>query len=346
MAQATITSEDESSESPASPTRAERGSSPLSLLKVLVQRREATVVVVTVAVIVYFAIRNSSFYSVANIITIAQYVAPIAILGSAQVLLLVLAEIDLSQGQVYLTAPWFVYLIWSAGVPLGWAIAAALACSLGIGAINGLFLVRLGVPSLIVTLAMNYALFGLVLVESNATQVNMPGTTGHLGLVLGIGSWATILWAVGIGASIWVLLKKARFGTHVTATGGNLLGAAEAGIPVRRVKVWCFMISAFAAGFAGILDSIRIQSLNPGNSGLDVVLPGIVAAVIGGTALTGGRGTVLGTLIGAVFLGVLEDGFNLIGVSAYWFYLAEGVVILIAMAINTQLGSLAARTKR
>jgi simple sugar transport system permease protein len=174
----------------------------------------------------------------------------------------------------------------------------------------------------------------------------MPGVTGHFGIVFGIGDWSTILWALGIVAVAWALLKRTRFGVHITATGGNLLGAAESGIPVRRVKVWCFMLIAFASAFAGILDAIRIESINPGNSGLDIVLPGIVAAVIGGTVLTGGRGTIVGTLIGALFLGVLEDGFNMIGVSANWFYLAEGVSILVAMAVNTELGKLAARTKR
>lgn len=312
----------------------------------VVQRRESTVVVVTIGVLVYFALRTSTLYSVANIITIVQYIASFAVLGSAQVLLLVLAEIDLSQGQVYLTSPWIVYLLWADGMPFGWAVAATLACCIVIGAINGIVLVWLKVPSLIVTLAMNYALFGLVLVESNDVQQNMPGTTGHLGLWLGIGSWSTILWALGISGIIWMVLTRTRFGTHVTATGGNTLAAAEAGVPVGRVKIWCFMISSLAAGFMGILDAIRIQSINPGNSGLDIVLPPLVAAVIGGTLLTGGRGTVVGTLIGALFLGVLEDGFNLIGVSANWFYLVEGVVILIAMAINNQLGLLAARTRR
>jgi ribose/xylose/arabinose/galactoside ABC-type transport system permease subunit len=164
--------------------------------------------------------------------------------------------------------------------------------------------------------------------------------------VFGIGMYSEILWAVGIVAIVWLMLKKTRFGTHVTATGGNFLGAAEAGIPVRRVKVWSFMILSLGAGFIGILDAIRIGSLDPAASGLDVVLPGIVAAVIGGTALTGGRGTVLGTFIGAVFLGVLAAGVNIIGGNANWFMLAAGSVNRGAMAGNIQLGNLAERTKR
>ena len=346
MAQAAVSTSDGSPILPVSPTGAGRGVTPLSLLKLAAQRREATVVVVTVAAIIYFSLSASSFYSVANIIVMVQYIAPIMVIGAGEVLMLVLAEIDLSAGQVYLTSPWFTYWFWSSGVPLGFAIVLALALSAAIGLINGLLTVRLRVPSLVVTLGTNYALFGLVLVASNYTQETMPGTSGTFGIVFGIGAWATILWSLGMTVAIWVLLKRTRFGLHTTAAGGNLLGAAEAGIRVWRVKIWCFVIIALASGYMGILDGIRIGSMNPGNTGLDIVLPPIVAAVIGGTALTGGRATVLGTIIGAIFLGLLEDGLNIIGIQASWFYFFEGVIILIAMVANVQLGQLVARIRR
>ena len=144
-------------------------------------------------------------------------------------------------------------------------------------------------------------------------------------------------------AVIWFLLKRTRFGIHTTAVGGNILAAAEAGIPVARVKIRCFMIISMASGFMGILDLIRLGSMDPGDYGLNIMLPPIVAAVIGGTALTGGRATVLGTLIGALFLGILEDGLNLTGISANWFYLLEGVIIIIAMVLNIQLTRYASR---
>jgi simple sugar transport system permease protein len=329
--------------SPSGPTGRGRW---FSLLQLVARQRETTVVTVTAAVIIYFTIANSAFISTANIITICQYMASIAVIGFGEVLILVLGEIDLSAGAVYLTSPWLVYFFWTAGLPIGWAIVASLACCVAIGLFNGLVTVWLNVSSLIVTLAVNYALFGFVLIKSADIQEDMPGTTGTFGKIFGIGSWSTILWAAGIMVIIWALLKRTRFGVHVIATGGNLLGAAESGIPVRRVKVWCFMAIAASSGLIGIMDGIRISSINPGSSGLDYVLPGIVAAVVGGTALTGGRGTILGTALGAIFLGVLEDGFNLIGVNANWFYLAEGVMILLAMVANMQLGVLARKLRR
>lgn len=328
---------------PSNPTG--RGRS-FSLWQPLIQQREATVILVTLAVVLYFGFVNSAFFTTGNIITICQYMASIAVIGFGEVLILVLGEIDLSAGAVYLSSPWLVYFFWKDGIPVGLAIALALLCCVGIGLVNGLVTVWLNVSSLIVTLAVNYILFGFVLIKSADEQVDMPGQGGTFGKIFGIGDWSTILWAAGIMVIIWALLKRTRFGVHVIATGGNLLGAAESGIPVRRVKVWCFIVIAATSGLIGIMDGIRIGSVNPGNDGLQFVLPGIVAAVVGGTALTGGRGTILGTALGAIFLGALEDGFNLIGVNANWFFLAEGVMILVAMIANTQLGLFAKRLRR
>lgn len=345
MARATLAQPDgEIHETPAPQGRGSRTSSWLT--QRVLQQRELTVVIVTLGVILYFGTVNSAFFTTANIDTICQYLASFAVIGFGEVLILVLGEIDLSAGAVYLSSPWFLYFFWTSGIPIGWAIVASLACCAAVGLLNGLVTVWLNVSSLVVTLAVNYALFGIVLIESNDIQVDMPGQSGLFGKIFGVGAWATILWATGIMLLIWGLLKRTRFGLHVTATGGNLLAAAEAGIRVRRVKVLCFMIISTASGLIGILDGIRIGSVNPGSEGLDTVLPGIVAAVVGGTALTGGRGTIIGTALGAIFLGVLEDGFNLIGVNANWFYLAEGVMILVAMIANTQLRTVARRLRR
>jgi simple sugar transport system permease protein len=309
-------------------------------------RRETAIFVVAVVLIVYFSVRNHNFYSYSNIVTIVQYIAPIAVIGAGEVLVLVLAEIDLAAGQTFLICPWIVYLLWHDGFPLGVAIVLSLACCLAIGAINGLITVLLNVPSFVTTLGVYFALLGIVLVYSGDTQADMPGVTGKFGQAFGINNWSEIGWGLAIVAVIWFVLKRTRFGLHVTATGGNILAAAEAGIPTKRVKVWCFMILAVAAGFIGIIDSIRIQSLDPAAPGTVEMFLAVSAAVIGGTALTGGRGTVLGTVIGAVVLGVLEDGFNLLGVSANAFTFAEGVVILVAMAVNVQINRAITRSER
>ena len=310
-------------------------------------RRETAIFAVAVVLIIYFSLRNQNFYSYANIITMVQYIAPIAVIGAGEVLVLVLAEIDLAAGQTFLISSWIVYLLWhEGGVPLGLAIILSLLCCLAIGAINGLITVLLNVPSFVTTLGVYFSLLGIVLVFSGDNQADMPGVTGKFGLAFGINNWSEIGWGMAIVAVIWFVLKRTRFGVHVTATGGNLLAAAESGIPTKRVTVWCFMILAFGAGFIGIIDSIRIGSLDPAAPGTSEMFLAVSAAVIGGTALTGGRGTVLGTIIGAIVLGVLEDGFILIGVSANAFIFAEGLVILVAMAVNVQLNRMILRREK
>ncbi len=327
------------------PRYAERGRL-RSVSDVIFQRPEMTIFIVAVALIVYFSTRNSAFYSYTNIVTMAQYTAPIAVIGAGEVLLLDLAEIDLSAGQVYLTAPWFVVLLEQHGFPVGWGIAISLLLCVAIGLFNGMVVVGLRVPSFVATLGTNFVLAGFVLIVSNDIQADMVGTTGSFGRVLGISDWSEGLWGLAMVLFVWALLKGTRFGLHTTATGGNELASAEAGVPVRHVKVWCFIIMAILAGMIGIIDAIRIGSLDPAAPGLNEMLSGVSAAVIGGTALTGGKATVLGTLIGAIVLGVLEDGFNLIGISANWFILVEGAVILVAMAVNVQLGRWTVRTVR
>jgi simple sugar transport system permease protein len=313
------------------------------LWKVVLIRREAAIIAVAAFTVAYFCVRNSNFYSYSNVVTIVQYIGPIVVIGAGEVLLLVLAEIDLSAGQTFLFSSWIVYLLFRDGVPLGFAITLSLVCCIGVGAMNGLITVLLNVPSFVTTLGTYYAMLGMVLIFSNDMQADMPGNTGKFGQAFGISSWSEIGWGLAIAAVLWFMLKKTSFGVHITATGGNPLGAAEAGIPTRRIKVWCFMILALGAGFIGILDSIRIGSLDPAAPGTSEMFLAVSAAVIGGTALTGGRGTVLGTIVGAIVLGTLEDGFNLIGVSANAFILWEGLIILAAMAVNVQLNQMITR---
>jgi simple sugar transport system permease protein len=268
------------------------------------------------------------------------------------VLLLVLAEIDLSAGQVFLFAPWVEYWLHNLGLPLPLAILLALVVCCGVGAVNGLITVLLNVPSFVTTLAMNFVLFGLVLIYSNDAQASpiplsssSTGQVSFAGQLFGVYQWSEILWVAAITILGAVLLTRTRFGVRIVATGGNLVGAAEAGVPVRRVKVWCFVLCSFLAGLVGIVDAVKYGSLDPGNFGVDYILYAVGACVIGGTALTGGRGTVVGAFIGAILIGILEDGLTLIGVSTNDFYVWVGVVIIFAMALNAQFDRLIIRSR-
>jgi simple sugar transport system permease protein len=323
------------------------------VLHLFLYQRELTPILITIGLFVYFTIRaGSTFTDSLSLSSAAGYAGPIGAIAVGEVLLLVLAEIDLSAGQVFLFAPWVEYWLYNLGVPLALAIVLALTVACCVGAINGLITVRLNVPSFVTTLAMNFILFGLVLIYSNQTQATpiplSSSTTGHVSFasqLMGVWLWSEIIWVLAITILGTVLLRRTRFGVRIVATGGNLLGAAEAGVPVRRVKVWCFVLCSFFAGLIGIVDAVKYGSLDPGNFGVDYILYAVGACVIGGTALTGGRGTVIGAFIGAILIGVLEDGLTLIGVSTNDFYVWVGVVIIFAMALNVQFDRLIARSR-
>ena len=323
---------------------------PRRLLHLFLYQRELTPILITIGLFVYFWIRaGSTFTDSLSLSSAAGYAGPVAAIAVGEVLLLMLAEIDLSAGQVFLFGAWVEYWLHNLGLPVWLAILLALAVCAGVGAINGLITVRLNVPSFVTTLAMNFILFGLVLIYSDQTQatpipLSRPGT-GFASQLMGVWLWSEILWVVAITIVVHVMLTRTRFGVRIVATGGNLLGAAEAGVPIRRVKVWCFVICSFLAGLVGIVDAVKYGSLDPGNFGVDYILYAVGACVIGGTALTGGRGTVIGAFIGAILIGILEDGLTLIGVSTNDFYVWVGVVIIFAMALNVQFDRLIARSR-
>jgi simple sugar transport system permease protein len=348
MAQTTV-SVPESSSSPAPVPEPARGRG-FSITRFLVDRREATIFLVAVVLVIYFGIRaGSTLWSSSNLSAIFGYAAPWAAIAMAMVPLLVLGEIDLSAGAMFLAAPWIIYFFWSDGLPVGLAMVLSLLVCCGIGIVNGLFTVLAGVPSFVTTVAMNYILYGIVLIYSGDTGVSMPGAAppqtglgappqaGLFGQIFGSWQWSEVLWVAAIALVLQFVLVRTRFGVHVTASGGNIVGAAEAGVPVRRVKMSCFAICSLVAGFVGILDAIGYSSIAPGTDGTTYILYAVAAAVIGGTALSGGRGTVIGAFIGAFVLAILYNGLNLINVNVNVFYVVVGIVILVVTAADAQL---------
>jgi simple sugar transport system permease protein len=324
------------------------------ILLVFLHQRELTPIVITIGVFIYFWAKAGSaiFLSSLSLSSAAGFAGPYGAIAVGEVLLLVLAEIDLSAGQVFLFSPWVMYWMNNLGLPLALSILIALGVCCGVGAVNGLITVRLEVPSFVSTLAMNFILFGAVLIASNETQASpiplsssAPGGGGFAGKFMGDYLWAEFLWLVAITIVVHVMFTRTRFGVRIIATGGNLLGAAEAGVPIRRVKVWAFVICSFLAALMGIVDAVKYGTLDPGNAGVDYILYAVGACVIGGTALTGGRGTVIGAFIGAILIGLLNEGFTLIGLSIDQFYVAVGVVIIFAMALNVQFDRLVARSR-
>jgi simple sugar transport system permease protein len=324
-------------EGPAS-GRAPAGAS-LGLLKRFLTLREGSIIVVTLVTLIYFVSSTQNFTSVANFQTLLPYFAPYAILAGGQVFVMILGEIDLSIGAMYLFAPFLFYEIHNGGIPVVPAIILTLIAAMILGAINGFAVAYVRIASFVATLGMLFVLDGVTLVMSHATPINTPGAsvvgTTTFSSIFGAGTYSELFWALGIALVLQVLLSYTRWGLYTVAVGGNRLGAAEAGINVKLVVVRNFMMCATFAAFVGILEAVRVSTATPDPSGSnDILFQSVSAVIIGGTLMTGGAGTVIGALIGALFLGILHDGLIIKGVNANYLDLYLGLAILIAMAIN------------
>jgi simple sugar transport system permease protein len=325
------------SESP--PQRVERRGVFGRIGRSLLHSREASILIAGILLVVYFQTTAPAFLSPGNVANLAEYAATTAIIAAGEVMVVICGEIDLSVGQVYALAPFVMYYTNAAGVPYLVSILLGLLVGALVGFINGVITVVLGIPSFITTLGTLFIINGLTLTISGGFPV-APKVEPIISTLFGGNAISQILWAIGITLAFQFILVKTRWGLHTIATGGNLIGAAEVGIKINRIKIGNFMMCSILGGVAGILDAFRITSIDPLAGGTDIMFMAIASSVIGGTLLTGGSGTIIGAFLGAAVLGILKDGFTLSGVSAYTFDMILGGAILITMLINVRLSRL------
>jgi simple sugar transport system permease protein len=327
--------------------------------------REGSIIVVTVIAIVYFSVKNDRFFTTDNFKTLLPYFAPFAILAAGEAMLMISGEIDLSIGSVGLFAPFMFYEFNQWGLPLVPCLILCLLCAAVVGVINGVLTEVIGVSSFITTLGTLLGVGGLTLIISHAAPVSMPGAevttttenvtkvvngqtitlpeqVNHVGTfakIFGAGVYSELIWALVIVLALQGVLRMTRWGLHTIAAGGNKHGASEAGIKVRAVVIRNFILCSTLAGLVGVFEATRASSVTPDTAGAsETMFRAVSAAVIGGTLLTGGEGTAIGALIGALFLGVLRDGLTIQGVSADYLDFILGIAILVAMVINVYIG--------
>jgi simple sugar transport system permease protein len=307
------------------------------LLGFLLRRQEISIFFVAVVLIVYFQSSNPAFLSQGNIRTLSQFAAATAIVAAGLVMVMILGEIDLSVGQAFAFAPIAMHLSYELlFLTLPLAVVVGLLATALIGFINGAIRVYFGVPSFVTTLGMFFLLGGLNVILTGGFPKPGPEESS-LKQALGAGSWSGILWCAIILLAMHLLLNNTRWGMHTFATGGNFIGAREAGIKVDRIRIGNFMLCSALAGFAGILEAMRIDSIDPLAGGADIMFLAISAAVIGGTPLAGGVGTMVGAFIGTLVLSILRNGFTLQGASAFTFNVILGIAVLVVMVLNINL---------
>ncbi|SDC51930.1 ABC transporter permease [Paraburkholderia lycopersici] len=307
---------------------------------------ELRILLVAMILAAYFEFSNRDFLLTnASLVNLSQFVAPVAIIAFGEIMLMIGGDIDLSAGMVFAFAPFMMAFANDAGAPMWLAVIGGLLAAGVVGFVNGAVTVWLRLPSFVTTLGTLFLINGITLTVSRGTPVQAPGSP-EFAAFMGAWGYSEIIWTVAIAFAMHVLLRHTRWGLHTQAAGANPLGASEAGIHVNRLRLGNFVIAAVLAGFTGILEGFRITSIDPQAGGNQIMFLAVASAVIGGTPLTGGSGTIVGGLVGAAVLGILNDGFTLIGINAFTFNIILGAAILAAMIFNIHVGRLRRKGSR
>jgi len=303
--------------------------------------------VVLVLLVIFFSSVSAEYLTQSNLILMTKHVAINAILAIGVTFVILTGGIDLSVGSIAGLASMVSggLLFTGLGVPGGTLFfSVAVVILLGIvvgalvGAVNGLLITRFGVAPFIATLGMLYVARGAAQLHSDGgTYPDLAGTAergnqgfGFIGVDSLLGIPVAVWIMVVVAAVAIVVTTKTPFGRQIYAVGGNERAAVLAGIRVNRIKIAVYVISGACAALAGLLLTSELGAAYP-DTATTYELNAIAAAVLGGTALSGGRGTIIGTVMGAFVIGFLSDGLVLIGVSTFWQSVVKGAVIIFAV---------------
>jgi len=289
-----------------------------------------------VALFFFFSFTSSKFLTLSNFRTVLTVSTELGIIAIGITFLMIAGEFDLSVGSVFGFSILMCTLLANTGLNSILASIVTLGIAAFIGFINGMITLKIRIPSFITTLGMSMFFRGIMLAVSRGTIVSYSGD--HY-----LSSWLNtdiIMFRlsnfifVGLVIVSTIMLNSTRTGTWIFATGGNKEIARAVGVNVSKVKLLCFILSGVAAGFSGLVCLSRFGIADV-LLGTGMELEAITATVIGGTLLTGGRGSIMGAFLGALSIGMMRSGLILMGVSAFWYRAFIGIILIIVVAINT-----------
>ena len=312
------------------------------LFKIYLEKPELAGLVFLVILTIIFQARSGGvFLNAVNLQGILGLLPEVALVAMGVTLLMICGEFDLSVGSVFALTPMSMAVLLEAGWPFLPAISVGLFVAITVGLVNGVLTVKFSIPSFITTLGMLFVARSMTVVISGGFPPLLPLNVIPKWLFVtyvGPGDMfrVSFIWFLAIAIGMTLLLSRTNFGNWVRATGGFLPAAKSMGIPTKRVKIACFMICSLLAGFAGTLQVMRLGAPLP-SIGEGLELQAVAAAVIGGTALTGGIGTILGGIIGATLIRVIDNGLVLSQVDANWFKMALGALTVFAVILNAWL---------
>ena len=303
-------------------------------------RREISAALAFGALLVIVGIIAPSFFSRENLRDLAMNNAPTLLVAVGMTLVILVAEIDISVGSQFAVCSVVTGFLAKAGVPVALLFIFALFVGAAMGALNGVFIGWLRLPSIIVTLAM-FVIWrdGLRWATEGAWVQGLPENFQWFGF----GQRSGEILIIGITVAVFICflwsLSNLVAGRRVYATGSDAEAARLAGISPQNVVFWVFVIMGALTGIAALLNASRFSSV-PGDSGIGLELRAIAAVVVGGTAISGGRGTLVGTLIGVALLGTIGTALTFLGINPFWEKAIQGAIILAALASEATLGRL------
>ena len=278
---------------------------------------------------------SESFFTASNMWNILRQISTNALLAFGMTFVILIGGIDLSVGPLLAFSGVFAaYVMGNLGWPIWAAIAGSIILCSMVGMLNGVIVTKTGIAPFVVTLSVQQIFRGFAMLLANGAPIRIRdqgfiniGTT-YIGPVA-----FPVIYMIIIMALCYVVLNKTQFGRHIYALGGNKTAARFAGIRTQRIEVMVYALSGFLAGIAGIVLAARMTAGVPA-TGDGYECDAIAAVVLGGASFTGGIGTIGGTLIGAIIIGVLNNGLNMLNVASFWQYVAKGVVILLAVMVD------------
>lgn len=310
--------------------------------------QELGVLVAAILIGTVFSLLSPEFLTAASAGSILASAVQFGVVGLGVTVLMIAGEFDLSVASVYSLCPLVMAALWvNYDVNVFLALAIALLLAVGIGVLNGLATLMLGIPSFIITLATALFWAGVSLNLTGGYPISYFGDSPVMNWLgtAEIGSSkisVSILWLVGIAVILAAILRLTATGNWVFASGGDARAARAMGVPVNAVKLGCFILSSVLAAFTGIIQFGSFGSATP-TQGSDLALTALVVAVVGGGSLLGGRGSIMGALLAAIVLGMSYTGLVLSGVSTTWFQSFVGFLLLFAVVINLRTAGLGAK---
>lgn len=298
------------------------------------RRIETSIAFVILALGLALAAFVPSFYTAGNLTELLLANLPVFIVAMGAMLVLIAGEIDISSGSTFAVCSVLAGALAVAHVPLPFAVFAAVVAGVAAGAANGALVAYGAVPSIVVTLAAMVVLRdGLRWITQGAWVQGLPATFQWLGLTQETYPVAAIGTAAALGGGFTWGLRRLRAGRAIYATGSNPQAARLVAIDVRATKFWVFILAGGLTGLAAVINAVRFSQV-PSNTGLGLELRAIAAVVVGGTAISGGRGSIAGTLLGVILLGLISPALTFLGASPYWEQALQGAIILAAVLID------------